>query len=61
MVKGEFTKFVDNVKKLVERGELSKEDAVIITLNKVSEVFSGMQLDTEQFMKDQMFNSQEVS
>ena len=56
MKKGDFTKYVDEIKSRVEAGEITKEDAIYFVFAKVSKIFEDMdnRVSKEQFMKDRM-------
>lgn len=65
MYQGYFTQFVESVKTDVERGVLSKEEAVTIILGKAQEILSDLastaKIDKKQFMLDRMAEAQEVN
>ena len=59
MKKGDFTKYVDEIKRQCEAGEITKEESVYYILAKVSKIFEemGQRVNKEQFMKDREFES----
>jgi len=57
MKKGDFTNYVDEIKRRVEVGEITKEEAVYFVLAKVNSIFEHMKPE-EQFMRDRMYESQ---
>ena len=61
MKKGDFTQFVEYIKKEVTEGRMTEEEAVHAVLGKTRRIFQEMAVSQEQFMKDRAFEASNIN